>query len=135
MRKAIVGLTVVLGLALIALASVAIAVSVASAQDGRVDAPCAGYAVDVQQDADGYDMLLTVPLPPAGFQYVYLEVDGRTEIGVEGDGNNVFRMPFTVFDIGSEHHYYGSSFTRSVGDDAGLVIYSCTDIGMFEIKL
>ena len=48
MRKAIIGLTVVLGLALIALASVAIAVSVASAQDGRVDTPCAGYAVDVQ---------------------------------------------------------------------------------------
>ena len=61
MRKAIIGLTVVLGLALIALASVAIAVSAASAQDGRVDTPCAGYTVDVQQDADGYDMLLTYP--------------------------------------------------------------------------
>ena len=132
MRKAIIGLTVVLGLALIALASVAIAVSGAAAQDGRVDTPCAGYAVDVRQDADGYDMLLTVPMPPDGFQGVYLEVDGQSLIDTEGDGNNVFRIPFTVFDIGDEHHYYGSSWTRGAG---GLMAYACTDIGMFEIKL
>ena len=127
MRKAIIGLAV----GLLAMATV----GVVSAQEGRVNTMCAGYAVDVRQEADGYDMLLTVPLPPAGFQYVYLEVDGRMTIDVEGEGNNVFRIPFTVFDIGSEHHYYGGSFTRSVGDGAGLVIYSCTDIGMFEIKL
>ena len=127
MKKVIIGLAV----GLLALATV----GAASAQEGRVDTPCAGYAVDVRQEADGYDMLLTVPLPPAGFQFVNLEVNGRTKIDVEGEGNNVFRIPFTIFDIGSEHHYYGSSFTRSVGDGAGLVIYSCTDIGTFQVKL
>ena len=37
---------------------------------------CAGYTVDANQDPNGYDMLLTVPLPPAGFQSIHLEVDG-----------------------------------------------------------
>ena len=69
MRKAIIGLAV----GLLALATV----GVATAQDGRVDTPCAGYAVDVAQDPNGYDMLLTVPMPPDGFQGVYLEVDGQ----------------------------------------------------------
>ena len=124
MKKAIIGLAV----GLLALATV----GVVSAQEGRVDTPCAGYAVDVRQEADGYDMLLTVPLPPEGFQGVYLEVEGQSLISPEGDGNNVFRVPFSVFDIGSEHHYYGSSWTRGAG---GLMVYACTDIGTFAVKL
>ena len=31
-----------------------------------VNTMCAGYTVDVTQDPNGYDMLLTVPLPPSG---------------------------------------------------------------------
>ena len=103
-----------------------------AAQGGRVDTPCAGYAVDVQQETNGYDMVLTVPLPPAGFKGVHLEVDGSSpRIAPTGEGNNVFRISYSVFHIGSEHHYYANSWTRS----GGLIIYSCTDIGTFEIKL
>ena len=123
MRKAIIGLAV----GLLALA----AVGVVSAQEGRVDTPCAGYAVDVRQEADGYGMLLTVPVPPIGFKSLYLEIDGQSHISPEGDANNEFRVSYTVFDIGSGHHYYASSMAR----DGGLIVYSCTDIGTFEVKL
>ena len=123
MKKIIIGLAV----ALLAMATV----GVASAQEGRVDTPCAGYAVDVRQETDGYDMLLTVPLPPTGFKSLYLEVDGQSQISPEGDGNNVFRVPGTVSDIGSERHYYASSMARA----GGLIVYSCTDIGTFAVKL
>ena len=85
----------------------------------------------MQQDVDGYDMLLTVPLSPDGFQGLHLEVNGQSHIVPEGDSNNVFRVPFTVADIGSEHHYYGSSWTRV----DGLIVYACTDIGKFKVKL
>ena len=122
MKKAIIGLAV----GLLALTTV----GVVSAQ-GRVDTPCAGYVVDVQQEADGYDMLLTVPMPPEGFKSLYLEIDGQSQISPEGDLNNIFRVPFTVLDIGSEHHYYGNSMTRA----GGLIVYSCTDIGTFQVKL
>ena len=97
MKKAIIvavvgtwALSALAGIGMVALATV----GVVSAQEGRVDTPCAGYAVDVRQEADGYDMLLTVPLPPAGFQGVYLEVEGQSHISPEGDGNNVFRVPW-----------------------------------------
>ena len=124
MRKAIIGLTI----GMLALVTVG-----AAAAQGRVDTPCAGYAVDVNQETDGYDMILTVPLPPSGFQGIHLEVDGlHPQIAPTGDGNNVFRISYNVYDIGSEHHYYGSSWTRGAG---GLVTYACTDIGAFEIKL
>ena len=94
MRKAIIGLAV----GLLAMATV----GVVAAQDGRVDTPCAGYAVDAAQDPTGYDMLLTVPMPPEGFQGLLIEINGRSHISPEGDGfGNVFRVPFTVADIGS----------------------------------
>ena len=123
LKKAIIGLT----LGLLALATV----SVVSAQ-GRVNTMCAGYSVEIRQQTDGYDMLLTVPLPPAGFQGVHLEVDGlHPQITPRGEGNNVFRIPYNVYDIGSEHHYYANSWTRS----GGVIIYSCTDISTFKVKL
>ena len=68
-------------------------VGVVSAQ-GRVDTPCAGYAVDVRQEADGYDMLLTVPLPPDrdSSTCIWKSTDAIARLYVEGDaGNNVFR--------------------------------------------
>ena len=123
MRKAIIGLAV----GLLAMA----AVGVVAAQDGRVDTPCAGYAVDVAQDPTGYDMLLTVPMPPEGFQGLLVEVNGQWHIDPEGDAHNVFRVPFGVADIGSEHHYYAQSWTRV----NGLVVYACGEIGSFEVKL
>ena len=134
MKKAIIGAVVGTWAlaALVAIGMVAMVTVDAVSAQGRVDTPCAGYTVDVRQEADGYDMLLTVPLPPEGFQGVYLEVEGQSLISPEGDGNNVFRIPFTVFDIGAEHHYYASSWTRGAG---GLMVYACTDIGTFAVKL
>ena len=117
-----------LAIALLAMATV----GTATAQGGRVNTMCAGYTVDATQDPNGYDMLLTVPLPPPGFQGVHLEVDGlHPQIAPIGEGNNVFRISYNVYDIGSEHHYYANSWTRS----GGLIVYSCTDIGTFEVKL
>ena len=121
-KRVLIGLLI----AMLALATV----SVVSAQ-GRVNTMCAGYSVEVRQQTDGYDMLLTVPLPPAGFQGIYLEVDGQSLTAPEGEDNNVFRIPYSVYHIGSEHHYYANSWTRS----GGVIIYSCTDIGTFKIKL
>ena len=113
-----------LAIALLAMATV----GTATAQEGRVNTMCAGYTVDATQDPNGYDMMLTVPLPPDGFQSIYLEVDGQSHIDPEGDGNNVFRVPGTVFDIGLERHYYSNSMARS----GGLIVYSCTDIARLK---
>ena len=76
MRKAIIGLAV----GLLAMATV----GVVSGQEGRVNTMCAGYTVEATQDPNGYDMILTVPLPPDGFQSIYLEVDGQSHIDPRG---------------------------------------------------
>ena len=122
MKRVLIGLLV--GVIMLAMTGIV-------AADERVNTMCAGYTVEATQDPNGYDMLLTVPLPPEGFKSIYLEVDGQSHIDPEGDGHNVFRVPGTVFDIGLERHYYSNSMTRS----GGLIVYSCTDIGTFEVKL
>ena len=64
---------------------------------------------------------------------MHLEVDGlHPQIAPIGEGHNVFRIFVQCLrHLASEHHYYANSWTRS----GGLIVYSCTDIGTFEVKL
>ena len=64
---------------------------------------------------------------------MYLEVEGQSLISPEGDGNTCFAFRITVFDIGAQART--TTPVRGRAARGGLMVYACTDIGTFAVKL
>ena len=104
-----------------------------AAMPARANAQCGDYAVAHAYQPDSYDVEFTLPVPEikGAMRGIILEIDGHSVINTGEDGFGHLVASFTEDDSDTLHHYFASSWAR----DAGLVVYACSEIGQFRVKL